>query len=47
LEEGRRVAALIPGSRFVTLDGENHILLENEPAWPKFVDEVTRFVAGE
>ncbi len=45
VEEGRRAAALIPGSRFVTLDGDNHILLEDEPAWPKFIDEVARFLA--
>ena len=29
-----------PDNRFVTLEGDNHILLEDEPAWPQFVDEV-------
>ncbi len=37
-EEGRRLAALIPGARFVPLDGRNHILLADEPAWPAFLD---------
>ena len=45
VEEGRHAAALIPDSRFVTLEGDNHILLEDEPAWPRFIDEVARFLA--
>lgn len=43
--EGRQLATLIPGARFVTLESKNHILLENEPAWPRFLDEVQRFIA--
>ncbi len=42
--EGRKVASLIPGARFVPLEGKNHILLETEPAWTRFVDEVRRFL---
>jgi pimeloyl-ACP methyl ester carboxylesterase/DNA-binding winged helix-turn-helix (wHTH) protein len=45
LEEGRRLAAAIPGSRFVTLDSPNHILLADEPAWPRFLEEVETFLA--
>ena len=44
-EEGRRVAAGIAGSRFVALDGGNHLILEHEPSWARFLDEVTRFLA--
>lgn len=43
-EEGRRVAERIPGGRFVELDGQNHLLLENEPAWPHFLREVRSFL---
>ena len=43
--EGRKLAALIPGAQFVPLEGRNHVLLETEPAWPKFVAEVRRFLA--
>lgn len=43
-EEGRRLAAMIPGARFVPLDGENHILLEDEPAWNTFLLEVRAFL---
>ena len=31
-EQGRQFAALIPGARFVALEGRNHLLIENEPA---------------
>jgi pimeloyl-ACP methyl ester carboxylesterase/DNA-binding winged helix-turn-helix (wHTH) protein len=43
-EEGRRMAAGLAGSRFVALEGSNHIILETEPAWPRFLDEVMRFL---
>jgi pimeloyl-ACP methyl ester carboxylesterase/DNA-binding SARP family transcriptional activator len=42
---GREMAAGIPGARFVPLEGRNHLILEQEPAWPRFLDEVTRFLA--
>jgi len=43
IEEGRRLASGIPGSEFVELDSRNHILLEHEPAWTRFCDEVLAF----
>lgn len=43
-EDGRRLASLIPGARFVPLQGENHILLEDEPAWERFLDDVLNFI---
>jgi DNA-binding SARP family transcriptional activator/pimeloyl-ACP methyl ester carboxylesterase len=45
LDEGRQLAALIPNSRFVTLDSKNHLLLEHEPAWTRFLIEVEKFLA--
>jgi pimeloyl-ACP methyl ester carboxylesterase len=44
LDEGRLVAAGIPGSRFVLLESQNHILLEHEQAWPVFLREVRSFL---
>jgi len=44
LEASRQLAALIPGSRFVTLESPNHLLLGDEPAWSRFVDEVEAFL---
>ncbi len=42
--EGHILAAGIPGARFVELDSKNHIVLEHEPAWERFCDEVLEFV---
>ncbi len=44
LDEGRRLAAGIPGARFVALEGRNHLILETDPAWDRFVEEVTTFL---
>ena len=38
------MAASIPNARFVPLEGKNHILLEDEPAWPVLLSEVRRFI---
>lgn len=43
-EEGRMLAALIPGARFVPLASQNHVLLETEPAWPDFLAELRAFL---
>jgi pimeloyl-ACP methyl ester carboxylesterase/DNA-binding CsgD family transcriptional regulator len=43
-EEGRRLAALIPGARLVSLETDNHILLEQEPSFRIFFDELRAFV---
>jgi|GEM_PF-5553587 len=43
-EVGREMAALIPDSRFVSLEGENHFPLEREPAYARFMEEVSRFI---
>jgi pimeloyl-ACP methyl ester carboxylesterase/DNA-binding CsgD family transcriptional regulator len=46
-EEGRRLAALIPGARFVPLEGRNHVLLGTEPAWPRFLEAFRAFLAED
>lgn len=43
-EQGRLLAAEIPGARFVTLESRNHILLESEPAWARFRESFDEFV---
>jgi len=43
-KSGLQLAASIPGARFVPLEGKNHILLENEPAWKQFLSEYRRFL---
>ena len=44
ISEGHLLAAGIPGAEFVELDSRNHILLENEPAWPRFKEAVMEFM---
>jgi DNA-binding SARP family transcriptional activator/alpha-beta hydrolase superfamily lysophospholipase len=44
-EEGRDLAAAIPGARFVPLEGHNHLFLEHEPAFPRFLAEVRSFLS--
>lgn len=46
-DDGRDLAARIPGARFVALDSDNHILLADEPAWPVFMREVAEFMAAD
>ena len=43
-EQGKLVASLIPGARFVPLESENHLLLEGEPAWRRWLEEVEAFI---
>ena len=40
--EGRRLAALIPGAEFVSLESSNHLLTGNEPAWAEFLAHLDR-----
>jgi pimeloyl-ACP methyl ester carboxylesterase len=41
---GRRMAAGIPGARLVPLQSKNHLILENEPAFDRFLEEVRLFL---
>jgi pimeloyl-ACP methyl ester carboxylesterase/DNA-binding CsgD family transcriptional regulator len=42
--EGRLVASAIAGAQFVALESRNHILLDHQPAWRQFFDEIAGFV---
>lgn len=44
---GRNLASLIPGARFVPLEGGNHILLERDPAWTHYLEEVEPFLGDD
>jgi DNA-binding winged helix-turn-helix (wHTH) protein/pimeloyl-ACP methyl ester carboxylesterase len=43
-ERGRLLAAEIPGARYVSLPSANHLMLEDEPAWPLFLEELGLFL---
>ena len=44
ITEGHILAAGIRDAQFVELDSKNHVLLEHEPAWNRFCDEVLQFM---
>jgi DNA-binding NarL/FixJ family response regulator len=44
-EEGRALAALLPHSRFVTLDSPNHLLTADESAWPALLAAIDTFTS--
>ena len=44
-DQGRRLAAGIPGARFVPLPSDNHLILEDEPAFPRFLQEIRAFIS--
>jgi pimeloyl-ACP methyl ester carboxylesterase/DNA-binding winged helix-turn-helix (wHTH) protein len=47
LEQGRLIAAAIPGAKFVTVDSENHVPVPGDPAWDALLTEIEAFAAGE
>jgi class 3 adenylate cyclase len=44
---GRELASLIPGARFVPLEGENHLVLEEEPERDVLMREIWNFLGIE
>jgi pimeloyl-ACP methyl ester carboxylesterase/DNA-binding CsgD family transcriptional regulator len=44
IAEGRLLASGIPDAEFVELESDNHILLEQEPAWQRFRETVLEFL---
>jgi pimeloyl-ACP methyl ester carboxylesterase/DNA-binding winged helix-turn-helix (wHTH) protein len=46
LEASRRMAASIPGARFVLLESRNHMLLGHDPASQRFKEELFAFLDG-
>ena len=46
-EEARYLAAGIEGARLVALESDNHIVLEDEAAWPVYCAELADFLAPD
>lgn len=46
LPNGRELATSIPGARFIILESQNHVLLEQEPAMARFLEEIQSFLTG-
>jgi pimeloyl-ACP methyl ester carboxylesterase len=43
--EAREAAAVIPNSRLVPLDTDNHLFLPDEPAWASVCREIEAFLS--
>ena len=46
-DEGRRIASGIRGARFVAFESRNHMILQSDPVWSRFFDEVENFLRSE
>jgi DNA-binding winged helix-turn-helix (wHTH) protein len=46
IDQGLLIARSIPHAKFVTIESENHVVLSDEPAWPKLVSEIEAFLAA-
>lgn len=46
IEQGRLFAAGLPNARFVAYESLNHIMPENDPAWPQLQRDVQAFLAN-
>lgn len=46
LDEARYMAARIPDAHIVTLDSTNHLVMQQEDAWSRALDEVKAFLAS-
>jgi class 3 adenylate cyclase/pimeloyl-ACP methyl ester carboxylesterase len=45
IDAGRKMAAGIPGARFIALPGRNHLFLKHEPAAARFFEEINLFLS--
>lgn len=45
--EGRLIATRIPQARFVPLESEHHLMLEQDKAWSRWLEEVRDFLAPD
>ena len=43
-ESGRQLASLIPDSQFIPLEGDNHVVMEEDPCWGSLVEELDAFL---
>jgi hypothetical protein len=44
---GHEIAAGIPGARFVSLPGKNHIILEQDAGGPIVLEEIRSFLSKD
>lgn len=45
--QGQRMAGLLPNAQLVPLNGRNHMMLPDEPAWQEFVTVLQKFLVAD
>lgn len=45
ISEARFMASEIPDADLISIEGDSHLILENDPAWPQYIDELNSFLA--
>ena len=45
VKAGRKTAQLIPGAQFVELPGNNHVVVEGQPSYDMFFEELRDFLS--
>jgi pimeloyl-ACP methyl ester carboxylesterase len=43
-DQGRLFAAAVPNARFVSLESDNHVVMQGEPAFERMIGEIERFL---
>jgi hypothetical protein len=43
-DKGLLAASLIPGARLIPMQSKNHLLIDTEPAWDRYLVEVEHFL---
>lgn len=44
-DDNREIAANIPDARFIPLEGRNHIFLDDEAEWGRYVSKIRSFLS--
>jgi len=47
LEHGLMLARGIRNARLVVLESKNHLILSHEPAWQRFIQEISEYLRSE
>lgn len=46
IAEARFIASELPDADLIAMEGDSHLILENDPAWPQYINELNGFLAA-
>ncbi len=44
ISEARFIASELPDADLIVIESDSHLVLENDPAWPQYIDELNNFL---